>query len=155
MSHKTYRICLLMVAIAATVGGILYYCLCVKDEKLEEKGTLVKQMQQTGERMKEAGKSVKDDVVQAFSKTGKEIKGTAQQVGHNMKDAAQQAGHGMKDAAQQAGHEMKDAAQQMGHDWKETAQQVGQEMKGTAADVKDTFAGSSFDWDQYENKGDA
>lgn len=99
MSHKTYRICLLMVAIAATVGGILYYCLCVKDDSLEEKGTLVKQMQQTGERMKEAGKNVKDDVVQAFSRTGHECKEAAKQVGQNWKETANQVGSEVKNTA--------------------------------------------------------
>ena len=49
MGHKKYRICLLMVAVAATVGGILYYCFCIKEDETMEKGTLVKQMQQTGE----------------------------------------------------------------------------------------------------------
>ena len=67
MGHKKYRICLLMVAVAATVGGILYYCFCIKEDETMEKGTLVKQMQQTGEKLKEAGRSVKEDMAQAFS----------------------------------------------------------------------------------------
>ena len=84
MGHKKYRICLLMVAVAATVGGILYYCFCIKEDETMEKGTLVKQMQQTGEKLKEAGRSVKEDMAQAFSSSGRTIKETAVEIKEDM-----------------------------------------------------------------------
>ena len=90
MSHKKYRICLLMVAVAATVGGIFYYCFCLKDDGSQEKGMLVKQMQEKGSRLKEAGKQVGEDVKQALSKTGSEVKEAVQMTGESMKEQRKQ-----------------------------------------------------------------
>ena len=84
MGHKKYRICLLMVAIAATVGGVLYYCFSMKEDGMKEKGTLVKQMQQTGEKLKEAGKNVKEDVSYAFSQSGETLKEAASDIREDM-----------------------------------------------------------------------
>ena len=58
MRHKTYRICLLLAAAAAVIGGILYYRVCVREDSSREKGVLVKQMQEKGEKLKEAGRQV-------------------------------------------------------------------------------------------------
>ena len=99
MGHNKYRICLLMVAVAATVGGILYYCFCIKEDETMEKGTLVKQMQQTGEKLKEAGRSVKEDMAQAFSSSGRTIKETAVEIKEDMEDVARTAKEDIEDKA--------------------------------------------------------
>lgn len=97
MGHKKYRICLLMVAIAATLGGVLYYCFSLKEEEMKEKGTLVKQMQQTGEKVKEAGQNMKTDMANAFSDSGKTIKEAAGEVKEDMGEMTKAVKEDMKD----------------------------------------------------------
>lgn len=107
MSHKMYRICLLMVAVAATAGGILYYCTCEKDVETSKKGTLVDQMENTGSKIKRVGKHVVEEVASAMEQTGEEV----------------------KTAARNSGREMKRAAVATGYEWKQTAKAVGREIK--------------------------
>ena len=107
MKYKMYRICLLMVAVAATAGGILYYCACEKGMESTGKGTLVDQMQNTGSKMKRVGKHVVDEMANAMEVTGEEV----------------------KTAAKKSGREVKRAMENVGYEWKHTAKAVGEELK--------------------------
>lgn len=92
MKHKKYRICLIMVAAAAAIGGILYYCTCMRDEDSPQKSALVRQMQEKNNRLKEAGRQATADVRQAFVRTGEEFRDAAAAAGREWKEAAAHAG---------------------------------------------------------------
>lgn len=117
MNHKMYRVCLLMVAIAATTGGIMYYWLN-HTEVATQKGTLVNQMQNTKSKMKKMGKTVVDEMANALEQTVEE-----------MKYAAENAGGDVKEAAKSVGHEVKSAATVTGHEWKKAAKNVSKEVQ--------------------------
>ena len=97
MKYKMYRICLLMVAVAATTGGILYYCMCEKNMETSGKGTLVDQMQNTGSKVKRVGKHVINEVANAVEQTGHEMKEAAVATGYEWKHAAKAVGREFKD----------------------------------------------------------
>lgn len=139
MNHKMYRICLLMVAVAATAGGVLYYCMCEKKVELSVKGTLVNQMQNTGSKVKRAGRQAAANMVNTFEKTtdemkdaarfsGREVKRSMHRVGDDLKDAADR----IRTAADTVGQEWKEAAQHAGGQWIDTVKSVGREVKEIA-----------------------
>lgn len=99
MYCNKYRTCLLMVAIAATVGGILYWCSSCK-EASNRKGMWEDQMR-CEER--KSGTTIKS----AAKNTGKEIKRAATNVSQEMKHAATSVGHEWKEAAKNVGREVK------------------------------------------------
>lgn len=114
MKCKMYRACLLMVAVAATVGGILCWCMNHKEEN-EKKGLLVNHMENKETTIRSAAK-----------KSGKEIK-----------KAATVTGDSIKHAAATVGHQMKHAAATVGNEWKEAAKNVGREIKHEFVDEED------------------
>lgn len=76
MSHKVYRICLLLVVILAIMGGIFYYLNYVRDKSDITEGTLVDKVKKTetgnypSREMKRSGNSLHggsdQEVDQAF-----------------------------------------------------------------------------------------
>lgn len=158
MSHKMYRICLLMVAVAATAGGILYYCTCEKDVEASRKGTLVDQMENTGNKIKRVGKQVVSGVANALEQTGEEVKNAARNSGREIKKAASVAGHEIKNAAAVTGHEIKNVASVTGHEVKEAAAATGYEWKQTAKavgrEIKSEFSEDSKNRAEQDYSGE-
>lgn len=111
---KMYRVCLLMVAVAATVGGILCFLVNHKEEN-DKKGMLVEHMENRDVTIRSAAKN-----------SGKEIK-----------KAAAVTGDSIKHAAATVGHQMKHAAVNVGNEWKEAARNVGREIKHEFVDEED------------------
>ena len=90
---------------------------------------LVKQMQEKGEKLKEAGRQVGEDMKQAFVKTGSEMKDAAAATGENVKDAAMTAKKAVQEAAADSKEEIRDAASLTKREWQQAVRHMGNEVK--------------------------
>ena len=93
-----------MVIMAVLIGGVIYFLCCLKGDDGGQEGTLVKEMQDKKDKLKNACCSVKDQT----RNIADEVKFAAQYTAEEMKDGLKNTGEAVKTAADNIRNDVRD-----------------------------------------------